>query len=302
MNDAIAIVVVSFNTRDLLRNCLEHLATATQGIQTHVVVVDNASADGSADMVRGSLDRVHLIVNERNRGFGPACNQGIAATTAPYVLLLNSDCSLRSGALALLAGYLDDNPRVAAVGPRLLNEDGSLQLSARRFPTPRRVLVEILGMSNRFEGQHVSGSAYDQAGPMDYVSGACLLLRRTALDDVGVFDEAYFFYAEEMDLAYRLWQRAWQVHYMPEAQAIHLGGRSTHQAQGGQLWYEPYYAGQARFFHKHYGTAALLAWQALMLLMHGWGLIRGARRSLVLSRLTLAATWRELFRGAPVVR
>jgi GT2 family glycosyltransferase len=302
------VVVVSYQTRETLRVCLQQLEAATSGIECETYVVDNASQDGSAAMVRSTFAWAKLIENQRNRGFGAACNQAIAASSAPFVLLLNSDCFLHPGAVRRLLAYLALQPQAAGVGPRLLNEDGSLQPSARRFPTPWRALVDGLGRGS-FAGQHLAPTTYEMAGPRDYVSGACLLLRHAALDAVGGFDESYFLYAEEMDLAYRLKQHGRQIHYTPDAQAVHLGGRSAatvpQRVSGRSVWLEPYYAGQARFFRRHYGRGALMVWLAAMLLCHARGALRGylrrrpladARQSWAMLQLSWQAAMGEITR------
>ena len=224
----IAAVVVNYNTRDLLRSCLE--SVRAEGID-EVVVVDNASTDGSPGMVRAEVPEARLIANAHNPGYGGGANQGIAACESPYVLLLNSDTLLRKGAASALAGWLDRHPRAAVVGPRLLNPDGTLQSSCFPDLTPFNVLALNTWLNRparllpRF--RPTWRGTPSQNG--HWVKGAALAIRRQAFDSVGGFDESYFMYAEELDLCKRLRAAGWEIHYTPEAAVTHIEGASTEQ-------------------------------------------------------------------------
>jgi len=213
-----AAVVVSFNTRELLRSCL---AAVTREPAAEIVVVDNRSSDGSREMVRREFPSVTLVANTRNVGYGEAANRGLASCRAPYVLLLNADTRPGPGSLEALSCFLDRHPDAAAVGPRLLNADGTLQPSCLPFPGSLRLCLEktILG---RWRYR-----AHDRPRSVPWIVGAAMALRREAIDSVGGFDPAFFMYAEEVDLCFRLRKRGWRVHFTPDASVTHVGGAST---------------------------------------------------------------------------
>lgn len=244
-----AAVVVSYNTRDLLRSCLESIRGG--GI-AEVVVVDNASTDGSPGMVRSEHPGVRLIANRHNPGYGGGANQGIAACRAPYVLLLNSDTLLEPGAAARLAAWLDRHPRCAVAGPRLLNPDGSLQSSCFPWLTPFNVLAlntwlnRLARLLPRFRPTWRGTPA--RAG--HWVKGAALAIRREAFDAVGGFDESYFMYAEELDLCHRLRAAGWEVHYTPEATVVHVEGASTEQDRHAMA--ERLFASLELYYRRHH--------------------------------------------------
>jgi N-acetylglucosaminyl-diphospho-decaprenol L-rhamnosyltransferase len=227
------VVVVSYNTREHLRTCLESVLRDEPGM---VVVVDNGSSDGSAEMVRTDFPSVRLLIDPRNRGYGAAANLGIRACDADHVLLLNSDTVLAKGTLSALGGYLDTHPRAGLAGPRLRYPDGALQPSCQPFlgtfqlaleKTPlARLLRRVRPLRERYLLSH---SPHDRPRIVPWVIGAALAIRREAFEDVGGFDDAFFMYAEEVDLCYRLRQRGWEVHFAPVADVVHVGGASTSQ-------------------------------------------------------------------------
>ena len=232
---AIAVVIVSYNTRDELRGCL---ASVERLRPAAVIVVDNASSDGSPAMVRAEFPSVKLLANADNPGYGAAANQAISECTSPYVLLLNADTRLADPTLELLADYLDRHPHVAIVGPRLTNHDGSLQPSCHAFPTAATVLLELTvlgrlgGSVLRLPGVrrwYPLAGPHDRAGQTDWVKGAALAIRREAFDRVGGFDRAFFLYFEETDLCRRLSAAGWETHFTPEATVVHAGEASTRQ-------------------------------------------------------------------------
>jgi GT2 family glycosyltransferase len=205
-----------------------------------VVVVDNASSDGSAEMVRAHYPSAILRAKERNLGFGAAANQAIASCAAEYVLLLNSDTLLQSGALKALSDYLAQHPRAAIVGPRLVEPDGALQASCYPFPTPLNTFLENSTTAIRLgrlirrhipllRNSYLRTWPHTSARVVPWIKGAALVLRRTAFDAVGGFDESYFMYFEDADLCYRLNAAGWQVHFAPVTTVVHVGGASTRQ-------------------------------------------------------------------------
>jgi GT2 family glycosyltransferase len=252
----VAVVIVSFNVRDLLRDCLQSVL-APEGVSLELVVVDNASSDGSVEMVLQEFPSVCLIKNDRNRGFSAASNQGIKATRGAYVLSLNPDTVLHAGALASLAGYLDGHPAVGAVGPKIVRPDGSLDLAARRsFPSPavaffRLTLLSRLFPHNpRFARYNLTDRSPDEEQEIDSGTAACLMLRREALDQVGNFDEDYFMYGEDLDLCFRLKAAGWRIMYLPTAVVLHIKGQSSQQRSNAML--RAFHRSMWIFFKKHY--------------------------------------------------
>lgn len=230
-----AVAIISYNTWEHLRACL---ATVTAETPSEIVVVDNASSDCSAAMVETQYPPVILQVNKTNVGYGAAANQAIARCRAKYILLLNPDTRLRPGTLAVLNRYLDQNPRAAIVGPRLVEEDGTLQASCYPFPTPLNTFFEnsktavFLGRRIRrhvpvLRNLYLRTWAHDQPKVVPWIKGAALAIRRTAFEAVRGFDESYFMYFEDADLCYRLKTAGWEVHFTPESTVVHAGGAST---------------------------------------------------------------------------
>lgn len=225
----IDVVLVSHNTRGLLLAALASVEDAGE-----VVVVDNASTDGSAEAVRRAFPRVRVLENAGNPGYGAAANQGIAACSAPFVLLLNSDTVVRPDALRALAGYLESHPRAGLAGPRLENPDGTLQRSCFAFLGTARLAIEKSPLGRRLasipalrDRWLIHHGPHDRPRTAPWVLGAALALRREAFEAVGGFDPDFFLYAEEVDLCYRLWEAGWEVHFAPVATVVHVGGAST---------------------------------------------------------------------------
>ncbi len=228
----IAVAIVNRNTREHLRACL---ATVRPQAPAEIVVVDNASTDGSADLVRAEYPQVVLHANRTGRGYGAGANQAIASCTAEYVLLLNADTLLQPGALQALSDYLDRHPQVAIAGPRLVNPDGTLQGSCHSFPAPLHTLLENSPLGDLVSRVPVVRSGYlrawahTRARAVPWVKGAALAMRRGALQQVRGFDESFFLYFEDVDLCYRAQAAGWQVHFAPVTSVIHVGGASSAQ-------------------------------------------------------------------------
>ncbi|MBX7256946.1 MAG: glycosyltransferase family 2 protein [Candidatus Hydrogenedentes bacterium] len=269
---AVDIVVVSYNTLDLLRECLTSIRTSSaeaDGITG--IVVDNASTDGSVEMVRTEFTDMRLVALDANIGFGPANNRGIGAGSAACILLLNADAQLTPGALAAMAAVLDADPKCIAVGPKLIYPDGRFHPSCRRFPTVMRNLWNTAGMQDRFktrfagmrnwlrEHEHVSG------GRVDMVSGACALVRRDYLESIGCFDENMFLYEEEMDIFLPANRRGLEVRWCGDATVIHHHGASSGEHQESEFALKHQYRSRYYCFRKHYGawSARLAYWSDL---------------------------------------
>ena len=229
--DGVAVVVVNYESGPALDRCVEGLAAEPTG---EVVVVDNGSVDGSGDEVRRRFPEVEVLEPGRNLGYGAAANRGVASTVAPCVLVCNPDLEVRPGAVERLAGALDAHPGWALVGPQIRTTSGERYPSARRFPSlvdaAGHGLLGIFAPRNRFTRSYQQDHLGDPlAGDtaVDWVSGACFLVRRSAFEQVGGFDEAYFMYLEDVDLCCRLGAAGWQVGYVPSAEVTHLQGVST---------------------------------------------------------------------------
>jgi GT2 family glycosyltransferase len=209
----LSVSIVNTQSRELLLACLDSL----QGADAEIVVLDNASEDGSVAAVRERFPEVRVIPQEFRAGFGANHNTVIRVTRGRYVYVLNEDTTSADWGLERLVAYLDAHPRVAAVGPKLVYPDGRRQDSAWRFPTP---LVSALGLATLGK-LGVKQSQGDDPRPVDWVMGAAIVLRREALAEVGLFDEDFFLYSEEVDLQFRLRQAGWEVHYVPDVTVVH---------------------------------------------------------------------------------
>jgi N-acetylglucosaminyl-diphospho-decaprenol L-rhamnosyltransferase len=238
----LSVSIVNTNSRELLLACLETLPRGAD-----VVVLDNASEDGSADAVRGRFPGVRVIAQAFRAGFGANHNTVIRATEGRYVYVLNEDTTADDWAFERIVAYLDAHPRVAALGPRLVYPDGHLQDSAWRFPTP---LVSTLGLLTVGK-LGVKQSAGDASRRVDWVMGAALVLRREALEEVGLFDEEFFLYSEEVDLQLRLRQAGWEVHYFPGATVVHH--ESQFSAEIPERRINEMWRSRHRYWHKHHG-------------------------------------------------
>jgi len=236
----------------------------TSNLQIEVIVVDNASSDSSVAMIEEEFPQVQLIANSENVGFTVGNNQGIAATRGRYILLLNPDTEIVGDALTTMLAYMDDHPQVGALGPQLLNPDGSIQSSRRRFPTIATAFLESTILQQWFPRNRVTRHYYitdrpdDEVQEVDWVTGACLLARRETIEEVGLLDEGFFMYSEELDWCRRIKAQGWQLIYLPTARVIHHGAQSSEQVKSFQ--HIQFQRSKIRYFRKHHGP-----WQAAVL-------------------------------------
>jgi GT2 family glycosyltransferase len=276
---AVSVVVVTFNSAAWIERCLE----SVRGHDT--IVVDNGSSDETVALVRERFPYVR-VVEQDNVGMGAGNNAGMRLASGRYFLLLNADAWIVDDGVEELVRFADEHPDAALVGPRLLNPDGSLQRSARSFPTLWRLATEYLFLRKLAPRSRLLNSFYegdfdhDEAREVDWLFGPCLLVRRDAADEVGLFDEDFFMFSEETDWCYRFRQAGWSVWFFPGAQAIHVGGAS----HGGRLFVENV-RGHLRFLAKHRGAA--YAERARKLLL------TGVKLRLLLFRGERGATYRE---------
>lgn len=278
-----SIIIVSFNTRDLLRECLQTLAKEAVNLNYEVIVIDNASADGSADMVATEFPTAPLIRSSTNLGFAAANNLGFAQAQGRYVVLLNSDAFLTKQALTKAITFMETHPNVGMGGARLIGKDGSWQPSARMFPSLLNHFLTISGLSSKYAQSRFFGRVDRtwanpaESASVDWVPGAFAIIRRSVLETVGYFDEQFFLYYEEVDLCKRIKTLGYEIWYLPEVVVIHLGGESsktlekmTISKSGTQvaLW-------QLRsallFYRKHHGAGWAWLW---MQLENVWHLLR----------------------------
>ncbi len=251
-----SIVLVCWNNKAYLEPCLNSLYEGGLQHTFDVVVVDNGSTDGSQEMLRAKFPQVQIIQNDHNVGLGRASNQGIQATNGRHVLLLNNDTLVNQQSLDALVTFLDEHPKAGAVGGRLLNPDGTIQAGYNHFPSLREEFFITTRLGEWFSPIYPSYTGDDRARPVSWMGSACVLLRRAALDQVGLLDESYFIYGDEADLQYRLIEAGWEVFFLPSAYTIHYGGRSMDRWRRRKMVYR----GKLMFFQKHYGplrTAAL---------------------------------------------
>jgi GT2 family glycosyltransferase len=269
----VSVIVVSFEARDDLAACLASLdAHAGSGVET--VVVDNASTDGSGDLVASAHPRAVLVRNAENVGFGRACNQGAAAAAGAYLLFLNPDARVETGSVEALARTLDDDAAVGIVGPRTLNQDGTPQVSfgpALGLVAEWRQRRLVRGVRRRDPAvlRRVEAMSATASDP-DWVSGSCLMMRRRAFEQVGGFDEAFFLYEEDVDLCVRARAAGWRVRYQPRAVVRHDLGRSMARlAARARL---EYHRSHLRYYRKHGGAlgTALLRVRIGLESIAGW--------------------------------
>ena len=249
------VVVVAYRAQELLRACLTSLREHPTTDPMRVWVVDNASGDGTAELVRAEFPEVDLIESPRNVGFGAANNLVLESTHSPFALVLNPDTRVTAGALDRLLDVLREREDVGMIGPRLVREDGSFDHAARRsFPTPLSALGHFTGVGRR-DRAHPALAAYRapdvESGRVDAVNGAFMLMRREALDEVGVFDEGYWMYMEDLDLCYRFDAEGWVTWYEPSATVVHVKAGTSGPIRNARL-NRAFHYGMYRFYRKFY--------------------------------------------------
>ena len=304
----LSIVIVSYNVRELLAQCLEsvisnqysvvssqssgqHLNTEHSTLNTELFVVDNASRDGSAALVRERFPSVRLIENADNRGFAAANNQAFAETRGRYVLMLNPDTVVRPGALETLVKFMDAHPRAGVCGGKLLYADGTLQHSAFAFPTLAQIFLDFYPLNRRLTDSRLNGryprAWYTRGEPfqIDHPLGADLMIRREVVDpalssgiaqQVGWLDNEFFIYCEEIDWCIRIKRAGWQIWCVPQAEIVHHEAQSTRHTSRRDAMFVELWRARFRLFDKHYSRA--FRWAARQIVRAGlWNLARKAR-------------------------
>lgn len=302
----LSVILVNYNTRDMTLRCIHALMADLGGITTEIIVVDNASTDGSVDAIRAEFSHIQIIASPINLGFGRANNRGMKISRGRYILLLNTDAFIKPGAVAALLDHLRHHPEAGLVGPRLLNGDGTLQISCYRYPSPFRAWVENFWLSALWPSHPLIGDyrrwAHNQEAEVDWIVGACMLLRREVYERTGGFDETFFMYAEESDWQKRILNEGFRIDFTPAAQVVHLGGASgkNEKVKINKAFFESldYYE------KKHHGLIGLMLLRIAMVIGSSlrlilWAiswLIRPARRTLSRQKMSLHRwlIWRQL--------
>jgi len=268
---ALSIIIVNWNTKQLLHNCLRSIYENAKNIDFEIIVVDNASSDGSVEMVKSEFPYIKLIENQQNLGFATANNQAIRQSCGSYILLLNSDTIIIDGAIERTLDFMEKHPESGAVGCRLLNSDRSLQHSCYNFGSLARAIIFNLKLdktifhNNENVQTLLKNWTHDEVRVVDYVRGAFLMMSKKALDDVGLLDEKFFMYAEEADICYRLKHAGWKIYFFPGAEVIHLGKQSSKSTEGEREIQQ--LVSRILFFRKQYGSFYALIYKMLSVIL-----------------------------------
>lgn len=247
----LSIIIVNWNVSDLLQRCLSSIETYSLATPYEVIVIDNASQDGSEDMVRENFPTVNYIQNTENRGFATACNQGITIAQGEQILFLNPDTRLQEGSLSQLTSFLDTHPQAGLVAPQLIHDDGSIQPSVRTFPTIGTALRSFFHLPQKKD------KSFSELTEVQQPMGACLLVRRRVLGRIGFFDETFFLWFEEVDLCKRIYDAGYTIYYLPSAWVTHVGGTSFKQKKTMDKQ-KIFYNSFAYYLKKHFGWKALV--------------------------------------------
>lgn len=270
----LSVVIVSYNVKTFLEQCLRSVLKAAEGIESEIFVVDNNSVDGTEAMLMAKfscLSNVHLIFNRENVGFSKANNQALRRCCGRYVLVLNPDTLVQEDTFRKMIAFMEQDPTIGAAGCKLLNADGSFQLSCRRsFPTPEVSFYKIIGLSTlfpqsrRFARYNLTYLPIDATYEVDALMGAFMFIRREVLEQVGLFDESFFMYGEDLDLCYRIKQAGWKIYYYHETQIIHYKGESTKKESFNYVI--RFYEAMLIFVRKHYRSRYSRLFEAILIL------------------------------------
>jgi len=292
----VSIIIVNWNTQDILRNCLQSIYEQAGGVHFEVIVIDNASTDSSAAIVKKDFPQVILIENSENRGFAAANNQGISIAKSRYILLLNSDMVILDKAIEKTVSFADAHPEAAVTGCRVLNPDQTLQPTCFMFPSILNMLLsstylyKLFPKSRFFGRERMTWWNSDRDREVDVLKGCFMLVRREAIEQVGMMDERFFMYGEETDWCYRFKQTGWKVMFTPAGEIIHLGGQSTGQISEKMLI--ELRLSILKFIQKHHGwlkykVACFLTIMFFAIRIPVWlaiAMVNGRRRKRALDR------------------
>ncbi len=271
----LSILIVNWNVRDLLRDCLRSIERGRGALEVEVIVVDSASGDDSVAMVAAEFPWVTLRPQSENVGFPRGNNIALAEARGDHLLLLNPDTVVLDDALTVMVAYLEKNPEVGAVGPQLLNPDGSVQSSRRRFPTLATGFFESTWLEGVAPGvlrrYYALDLPDDRMADVDWLVGACIMVPRGVYEQIGGLDEAYFMYSEELDWCRRIKEAGWRVVYHPEARVVHHVGKSSEQAVTAR--HINFQRAKLRYFLKYHGRAAAGVLRNFLLASYAWELL-----------------------------
>ena len=280
----LSIIIVSWNVCELLRACLQAIADRGSNLALEVIVVDSGSNDGSPEMIRQAFPEVKLIARPDNVGFPKGNNLGLAQANSRYLLLLNPDTEIQGDALATMGEYMEHHPHCGALGPQLLNPDGTVQSSRRRFPSLMTAFFESTWLQNvapqkLLRDYYVLDVNDGETAVVDWVTGACLLTRREVYEQVGGLDEGYFMYSEELDWCRRIKDAGWEVAYLPTAQVMHHVGKSSEQAITHR--HINYQRAKLRYFYKYHGRLAATTLRIFLLMNYVWQIKLEAMKGII---------------------
>ena len=269
MNSLISIIIVNYNVRDYLANCLNSIYSSKYTNNIEIIVIDNNSRDNSVQMVKEKYSKINLIENKINYGFSKAVNQGIKISKGEYLLLLNPDTVLEKNTLEILKNYMEQNKKVGMCGPKILNSDGTLQLSCKRsFPTPMVAFPKLIGLDKLFPKSKWAGKynlTYldeNKCHSVDAISGSFMFIRKEILKTVGFLDENFFMFGEDLDLCFRIKKNNFDIHYVPQTQIIHFKGESVKSVPLESIkWF---YNAMDLFVNKHFSSKTSILFTLLL--------------------------------------
>jgi GT2 family glycosyltransferase len=275
----ISVVIVSWNAKAFLLKCIDSIISQRGADSLEIVVVDNASKDGSPEAVKANYPQVKLIANDDNYGFAKANNIGIRVTTGDYLFLINSDVVVSEGCFAKTMRYMDEHPEIGMLGPKIVGQDGNVQRSCMGYPSLWSVLCRALALDSLFPRSKLFGSHlltywdHNDTRPVEVINGCFWVVRRTAMEQVGLLDERFFIYAEDIDWSKRFNEGGWQVVFFSEAEALHYGGASSSNApirfdiEAQRASYQ--------YWQKHHSRVTVLCFLLISLLHHSLRIIGG---------------------------
>jgi len=294
----LTVIIVNWNVEELLRDCLKSVYGRAQTISLEVLVVDNSSSDGSIEMVEKEFPQVRLFKNKENVGFAKANNQAIKQGKGRYILLLNPDTLIVGDALATMVLFMDNHRDTGAVGPRILNPDKTVQLTCGRYsPTLLTELWDFTKLSSLFPRSRIFGKSlmgfwsHNDTREVELLSGACMMVRKDAIEQIGLMDEHFFLFAEETDWCYRIRKNGWKIYLNADAEVIHLGGQSVSLSSNNMLLESC--KSMCLFFTKHQGRVAGFAYRTIVFIFIGlripvywlWQYVRPSNRPQIQSTL-----------------